>query len=280
MSTYFWNCRGLGDPATVHELRDLVRESSPTILCVAETQIAKVRVEGLAVTLGFDHAYAVVSTGRSGGLCTYWKDTIQLNLRNFSKYHIDMEVEETGKDKWRLTCWYGEANRSLRYKTWDMMRYLKADCDLPWLCMGDFNEVLRREEQMGPNERDMAQINLFREVVDACQLCDLGYIGLDWTFERKIQNNGYCRVRLDRALASSDWCARFPHASVRHLHAVKSDHSPILLLNEMEVGSRRIAIEKPFRYEVMWNDMISSCLCLMLYGADQKLVMYISYVKS
>ena len=67
-----------------------------------------------------------------------------------------------------------------------LMRFLKADCDLPWLNIGDFNEVLRREEQMGPNERDMAQINLFREVVDACQLCDLGYIGLDWTFECKI----------------------------------------------------------------------------------------------
>jgi hypothetical protein len=67
-----------------------------------------------------------------------------------------------------------------------MMRFLKADCDLPWLCIGDFNEVLRQEEQMGPNVRDMAQINLFREVVDVCQLGDLGYKGLDWTFERRI----------------------------------------------------------------------------------------------
>ena len=90
-----------------------------------------------------------------------------------------MEVKEEGKEPWRLTCWYGEANTSMRYKTWDMMRFLKADCDLPWLCIGDFNEVLRQEEQFGPNLREMAQVNLFREVIDVCQLCDIGYKGLD-----------------------------------------------------------------------------------------------------
>ena len=87
-----------------------------------------------------------------------------------------MVVREPGKDPWRLTVWYGEA---IRYRTWDMLKFLKADCVLPWVNIGDFNEVLRREEQMGPNARDMAQINQFREVVDACQLSDLGYIGLD-----------------------------------------------------------------------------------------------------
>jgi hypothetical protein len=143
-------------------------------------------MEGLKGTLGFDYAYGVGSSGRSGGLCVYWKENTQMELRNFSKYHIDMKVIEHGKDPYRITFWYGEANRSLRYKTWDMMRFLKADCDLPWLCIGDFNEVLRQEEQMGPNVRDMAQINLFREVVDVCQLGDLGYKGLDWTFERRI----------------------------------------------------------------------------------------------
>jgi hypothetical protein len=178
---------------------------------------------------------------------------MQLTLRNFSKYHIDMVVEEQGKDPWRLTVWYGEANRSLRYKTWDMMRYLKADSDLPCCCIGDFNEVLRREEQMGPNEREMAQINLFREVVDACQLCDIGYVGLDWTFERRVQGGEYCRVRLDRVLASTEWLEMFPLATLHHLHAVKSDHSTILLMNEMEAQNQRIAVEKPFRYEVMWE---------------------------
>ena len=111
MSILCWNCLGLGDPATVHELRDLARESAPAVLCVVETQISKNRMEGLARTLGYESAYGVGSSGRSGGLCMYWRKPLILQLRNFSKYHIDMEVNEKGRNPWRLTCWYGEANR-------------------------------------------------------------------------------------------------------------------------------------------------------------------------
>lgn len=106
MSILCWNCRGLGVPAIVNELRDLARESAPTVLCVVEMQIAKNRMEGLARTLGYDNAHRVGSSGRSGGLCMYWKLPLELEMRNFSKYHIDMTVKEAGKDPWRLTCWY------------------------------------------------------------------------------------------------------------------------------------------------------------------------------
>jgi hypothetical protein len=106
---------------------------------------------------------------------------------------------------------------------------------------------------MGPNEREMAQINIFGEVVDMCQLCDLGYFGLEWTFERKNSNKEYVRVRLDRALASAEWYARFPYAKVKHLHAVKSDHSPLLLRLERGESDFRESVEKLFRYEMMWE---------------------------
>jgi exonuclease III len=78
MSTLSHNCRGLGDPATINEVRDLVRTHHPSILCLLETQIAKTRMEGLAHSLGFDHAYGVGSSGRSEGLCIYWKDPLVL----------------------------------------------------------------------------------------------------------------------------------------------------------------------------------------------------------
>jgi hypothetical protein len=52
--------------------------------------------------------------------------------------------------------------------------------------MRDFNEMLRRKEQLGPNIREEYLMEGFREVVDVCQLCDVGYKGLDWTFEKKV----------------------------------------------------------------------------------------------
>lgn len=62
-----------------------------------------------------------------------------------------------------------------------------------------------------------------------------------------------CRVRLDHAFATIDWCTLFPLASLRHLQVVKSNHLLILLLNNMEACNQRIGKSRPFRYEVMWE---------------------------
>lgn len=106
---------------------------------------------------------------------------------------------------------------------------------------------------MGPNTRDSGQIVGFRDVVDICGLADLGYNGLDWTFEKRVSGGEFCRVRLDRALATPSWSSRFPFASVEHLTATKSDHSPIVLSTQLEASNMRHALKNPFRYECMWE---------------------------
>ena len=95
-------------------------------------------------------------------------------LKKISKYHIDTFVSEKGKEPWRISFIYGEANRSLRYHTWDIMKQMRSDSNLPWVCMGDFNEILRRKEQLGPNNREEYLMEGFRNAVDVCQLCDIG----------------------------------------------------------------------------------------------------------
>jgi exonuclease III len=250
MSTFLWNCRGLGNAATVQELRDFAREFAPSILCVVETQIHKSRVESLAGTLGYDNAFAVSSTGRSGGLGIFWNNDIKVDCLPYSQYHIDAVVHTPLEEPWRLTCVYGEACVSERHKTWDMLKFIKAYSPLPWLCIGDFNEVLHREEHVGVNDRSNTQIQAFRETVGVCELMDLGYIGTPWTFEKKVVGGSYCRVRLDRALATTSWSERFPLATLHHLTAAASDHSPIIL-HHVPPADRPLQ-RHIFRYEAMW----------------------------
>ena len=71
MSCITWNCRGLGNAATVKELREIAKKFAPTVPCVVENQVHKARVKGLKGTLGYDNAFAVSSSGRSGGLGLY-----------------------------------------------------------------------------------------------------------------------------------------------------------------------------------------------------------------
>ena len=131
MSCLSWNCRGLGNASTVKELRDLAKKVAPTVLCVLETQVHKARVEGLKNTLEYDNAFAVSSAGRSGGLGIYWNNNTRVEILPFSQYHINAIVTENGRDPWRLTCVYGEAQVAERHKTWDMLKFIKASSNLP-----------------------------------------------------------------------------------------------------------------------------------------------------
>ncbi|XP_073359774.1 uncharacterized protein [Aegilops tauschii subsp. strangulata] len=122
---------------------------------------------------------------------------------------------------------------------------------MPWVCIGDFNKVLRYDEHEGIGQRSQAQIQGFRDAVHVCGMIDLGYQGHKWTFEKKVVGGSYTRVRLDKALGSPEWYARFPLAAVEHLAAVTSDHSPILLkLDPLDRGKHG---KKKFRYECMWD---------------------------
>lgn len=77
-------------------------------------------------------------------------------------------------------------------------------------------------------------MDAFRDALDTCVLTDIGYIGRDWTFEKKVAGGTYTRVRLDRSVANPEWCLAFPRAVTEHEDAASSDHVPIFLgLKEM-----------------------------------------------
>jgi hypothetical protein len=88
-------------------------------------------------------------------------------------------------------------------------------------------------------------------MVDVCGLCDIDYYGRSWTFEKKVAGGTFCQVRLDRALATTDWSARFPLARVCNMSAVASDHGPIILRWQEEEVKRHQ--NGRFKYEVMWE---------------------------
>lgn len=74
---------------------------------------------------------------------------------------------------------------------------------------------------MRPDLRDVDQMAGFREAVDLWGLNDLEYIRVDWTFEKRVSGQQFCRVGLDRPLVTASWSPMFPFASLCHLLAAK-----------------------------------------------------------
>ena len=155
MNFFVWNCRGLGNPETVRELHDIVKREVPALVFVAETKIEGRRVSDLTGRLGFEGCYPVNSDGLSGGLALFWSNKVDVTLNNFSDQHIDVSVTNLVGDnkKWRFTGFYAKARRSEHAKSWNLLRWLKAQSDAPWLCGGDFNEILDNAEYFGAHDR-------------------------------------------------------------------------------------------------------------------------------
>jgi hypothetical protein len=47
-----------------------------------------------------------------------------------------------------------ELKRALQKNSWYLMMSLRAQLDVPWICVGDFNEVLIGDEHFGVNDQE------------------------------------------------------------------------------------------------------------------------------
>lgn len=136
------------------------------------------------------------------------------------------------------------------------MRFLRAQCASPWLCLGDFNEVLTGDEQIGGNDREGWQMAAFQDAVSDCRLVDLGYHGLPYTWDNRQDGNRNVKVRLDHALGDDRFMATLGESEVFHIPLAESDHCGLLMeVREKKVGGGRHGRRKakPFRYDNMWK---------------------------
>jgi hypothetical protein len=116
--------------------------------------------------------------------------------------------------------------------------------------LGDFNEVMWQHEHLSKHRRPKQHMVDFREILSHCDLHDLGYRGLPWTFDNRQKGDRNVKVCLDRAVATQEWSQCFPSACVQHIVFSRSDHCPILLAVESDQNRKP---KKIFRYEVMWE---------------------------
>ena len=110
-----------------------------------------------------------------------------------------------------------------------MLRHLASQFNLPWVCIGNFNEIAKVEEKSRGAIRPDKQMQDFRDCQDFCGLKDLGFIGLPFTWCNKRFNGDLIWIPLNRALASADWILKFPSSRLHHLQGLFSDHKPLWL---------------------------------------------------
>ncbi|KAL9679449.1 hypothetical protein QQ045_017311 [Rhodiola kirilowii] len=99
-----------------------------------------------------------------------------------------------------------------------------------WLCLGDFNCILRLDEKRNGNIIRDTELEDLNKFVSNCELSDLDASGhfFAWSNKNSIPDRRiWCK--LDRVMGNEDWIKAHPNASAVFLPPGISDHSPVMV---------------------------------------------------
>ncbi len=131
---------------------------------------------------------------------------------------------------------------------WNILQAIVEAFDGPWLCLGDFNNILGQWEKMGGNTGDTSNKFLSEFMLNTGAI-DFGFNGNKYTWSNKRWGKSCIKERLDKGMCNDDWRMIFPQVVIWHLPATHLDHNLILL--DTNVNMRKKG--KPFRFETAWS---------------------------
>ncbi|KAI5336490.1 hypothetical protein L3X38_015758 [Prunus dulcis] len=209
------------------------------------------RMVKLHLECGYMFGFTVDAEGLSGGLGLWWNFNVKVEILSATKNMIDTIVTNASDSSLARVSWvYGPPHYRDKARFWDSLDRFSWNNNTPWLCTGDFNELLWQHEKSGGNPILHSTPRCLQRFMDSNSLLDLGYIGQRFTWQNNHVDGSFIQERIDRGLVNEEWLIAWPESQVYHCPMMGSDHCPILV----ETSSRIIAGPKPFRFEAVWAE--------------------------
>ncbi|GAA0159792.1 hypothetical protein LIER_16495 [Lithospermum erythrorhizon] len=124
----------------------------------------------------------VEAKGMKGGLAFLWLRNLEVTVKSFSIHHIEDVIDDGKEYVWRFVGFYGHHVALKRQFSWELLRHIDSLCQLPTMVIGDFNEVLKRDEHVSQRRsRPPWQMRNFNQVVKDCGMIDIGCKGYPFT---------------------------------------------------------------------------------------------------
>ena len=252
MKMIAWNCQGAGNEMFSAHAYELHRRHRPEMLIIIEPRISEDRAQTVIDSLPYTHSHRVDPTGYSGGIWLLWNESpsfmVEIITRSEHSIHPLVKVHSSSAS-FLFTAIYAPPQFYKRKFFWDYLQNLAPNISLPWVLMGDFNDMTSNDEKLGGLLVNRSRISAFRNCIDNCGLIDLGFHGpcFTWTNKSPVWQTTI-KERWDRGLGNAEWLMLFPSAQIHHLPRVKSDHCPILL----DTNPFERKPSKPFWFEQMW----------------------------
>ncbi|KAF9622365.1 hypothetical protein IFM89_031168, partial [Coptis chinensis] len=201
--------------------------------------------------------------GLSGGLWLLWDGDVDLNIVYVDAWIIHAKINEISSPCWYFSGIYGNNDFLTRKEQWQMMETLNPGNDHAWLCAGDFNDILYREEKRGGRPVYQWQCQPFADMIQNCELMDLEFVGSTFTWTNNQCFRTRVSKRLDRALCSSKWRETFESRTGET--ETEKDHLGLKLCG-LEMLDARM-----WKELIEWNHKCFGNLDVKLKQLDRKL---------
>ncbi|KAG8485709.1 hypothetical protein CXB51_019034 [Gossypium anomalum] len=253
MKILSWNCRRVGNPATVRELKQLLVANGPDIVFLCETKIHSNGFHRIRTICRMEGCLAVDSEGKTGGLALLWKEGVNVSVQNYSKYHIDSLVSMDDGEQFRFTGFYGQTDPSLRQQSWDMLRRVKSTVNEGWIMGSDFNAILNNSEKEGGRRKPKSLMDDFCDVLEELSLIDVKTCNGWFTWTNNREGTRLVKERLDRFVISDMFMEKMSFLTSQIVRQSKSDHEAILMdTNRSKPRDKSVNHRAWFRYDICW----------------------------
>nr|XP_011470317.1 PREDICTED: uncharacterized protein LOC105353179 [Fragaria vesca subsp. vesca] len=176
----FWNARGAGSEKFRSAVHDLVKMNNVDILFICEPRIQFMGAKKCLLSLGFTDFEVREAAGFSGGIWLLWnKNKVTVEFVDSTFQSISVKVSWLGSSPWLLSGIYASPCNTARGTLWSYLDSLAARIGLPWLLLGDFNELLSFADKIGGSNH--YRFGGMQDWVCRNGLIDMGYQGADFT---------------------------------------------------------------------------------------------------
>ncbi|XP_056690230.1 uncharacterized protein [Spinacia oleracea] len=130
---------------------------------------------------------------------------------------------------------------------WDDLSSFYANTTLPWLLIGDFNELLSPIDKLGGNPIHSHQCKRLPTFLSNHQAVDVPCVQTAYSW--KSNQDSSLLERIDRAIVDSHFYNLFPKSTVKYGIFSVSDHAPVIF----DSNSEYIHSNRLFRFNNMWT---------------------------
>lgn len=143
-SILIWNVRGLNDRGRRDNLRKVVDDFRPSVVCLQETKLNHISERDVISFLGRDFSEFVFLPAQHtrGGILIAWRDqSFSVEHHFVHRFSVSVLLNSSTGSPWWLTGVYGPQRDEDKLSFLAELREVRSSCPGPWMIAGDFNMI-------------------------------------------------------------------------------------------------------------------------------------------